>query len=95
MERSTEESYKEGKLSGMFEAYDVIDSAIVKLRNSIDTVWQIHDEEDSLDKAAQEYKDRLTFATNTLFVLRMMFQDEYDAKLDEIKAGMEEYRDEI
>jgi hypothetical protein len=95
MERNPEESYKEGRLSGMFEAYDVFESVIGRLRNSLDTVWQIHDEEDSLDTAAQEYKDRLTFASNTLFTLRMIFQDEYDAKLDEIKAGMEEYRDEI
>jgi hypothetical protein len=93
MDNNLEERYKEGKLNGMFEAYDVIDSAIVKLRHSLDTVWQIHDEEDSLDKSSQEYKDRLTFATNTLFVLRTMFQDDYDAKIDEIKAGMEEYRD--
>jgi hypothetical protein len=90
-----EESYTEAKLNGMFEAYDIIDSAISKLRNSLDTVWQIHDEEDSLDKSSQEYKDRLTFASNTLFTLRMIFQDDYDEKLNQIKSGMKEYRDEI
>jgi hypothetical protein len=89
-----EESYTEAKLNGMFEAYDIIDSAISKLRNSLDTVWQIHDEEDSLDKSSQEYKDRLTFASNTLFTLRMIFQDDYDEKLNQIKSGMKEYRDE-
>jgi hypothetical protein len=93
MSKDLEEQYKEGRLSGMFEAYDIIESAISKLRNSLDTVWQIHDEEDSLDKAAQEYKDRLTFASNTLFTLRMIFQDDYDEKLNQIKSGMEEYRD--
>jgi hypothetical protein len=95
MDNNLEEQYKEGKLSGMFEAYDVVESAISRLRNSLDTVWQIHDEEDSLDKSSEEYKNRLTFASNTLFTLRMMFQDDYDEKLNQIKSGMEEYRDEI
>ena len=95
MNNSPEEQYKEGRLSGMFEAYDVIESAIDKLRNSIDIVWEIHDEGDSLDTSTEGYKDKLIFALHTLFVLRRTFQDEYDSRLDRIKSGMEGYRDEI
>jgi hypothetical protein len=96
MERSPEESYKEGRLSGMFEAYGVFDSVLGRLKDSLDNVWMIHDQADwyTGDNAVKD-KEKLVFAINTLLVLRESFQGKYDDAIDEIKVGMEEYRDEI
>lgn len=81
-----EEKSIETKLSGMFEVYDVFDSEITKLRTSIENVWMIHDREDSLNTSSQEYREKLEFAMHTLFVLRQMFQDEYDVKVSQTKG---------
>lgn len=89
--KNKDENYIEGKLSGMFHAYDAFDVVMRKLKNSIDNVWMIHDHEDIVSKSAQEYKNKLMFAHNTLSVLAEMFNDEYDSRLNEIKAAREEY----
>lgn len=90
---SNNESYLEGKLSGMFSAYEALADSMDKIKNSIDNVWMIHDQEDFISASAQEQKDRLMFARNALSVLEEVFNDEYDSRLNEIKSGMEEYRD--
>ena len=89
---SSNESYLEGKLSGMFNAYEAMANSMDKIRSSIDNVWMIHDQEDFISDSVQEQKDRLMFARNTLSVLEEVFNDEYDFRLNEIKSGMEEYK---
>jgi hypothetical protein len=86
--------YLEGKLEGMFSTYEAFDVVISKLRSSIDNVWMIHDQEDLVKKSSEEQKDRLMFAQNALWVLREMFDDEYDSRLNEVKA-LRDYEDEI
>lgn len=88
------ESYTEAKLSGMFEAYQLIETAIVRLRRSLDNVWMVYDQADSLDQFSQESMERLSFAMNTLFVLRQMFEDEFDMSVSEIKSGIRDYENE-
>jgi hypothetical protein len=88
------EQYLEGKLSGMFNTYEAFDVVMSKLRSSIDNVWMIHDQEDLVKKSSEEHKDRLMFAQNALSVLREMFDDEYDSRLNEVKA-LRDYEDEI
>lgn len=89
------DAYREGRMSGMFEAYDIFVGALRKLENSLDNVWMIHDQGDTLNKSSEEHKAKLSFATSTLFILREMFENEYDQGLADIKSGMKEYRDEI
>jgi hypothetical protein len=91
-----EESYTEAKLNGMFEAYDVFDSVLGRLKDSLDNVWMIYDQADwyNGDNSLKD-KEKLIFAINTLLVLRESFQGKYDEAIDKIKSGMEEYRDEI
>lgn len=89
------DAYREGRMSGMFEAYDIFVGALRKLENSLDNVWMIHDQGDMLNKSSEEQKAKLSFATSTLFILREMFENEYDQGLADIKSGMKEYRDEI
>ena len=84
------ENYIGGKLSGMYQGYEVFDTVFRKLRDSIDNIWMIYDEADSLDKSSEEQKQKLAFAGHTLFVLGQMFQDEYDRQLDKIKAQVNE-----
>lgn len=92
MSKDLEERHNEGKLEGMFAAYEVFETQMGKLRNSLDDVWNIYDQADSLDKATEEHKRKLVFAMHTMFVLTQMFQDGYDEYLWEIKSGMEECR---
>jgi aromatic ring-opening dioxygenase catalytic subunit (LigB family) len=87
---SKNETYLEGKLSGMFNAYEAFDVVMIKLKNSIDNVWMIHDQEDFTSKSAQEHKEKLMFAHGALSVLMEMFNDEYDSRLEEIRALKEE-----
>jgi hypothetical protein len=87
-----DEVYLEGKLSGMFNAYEALADSMNKIKNSIDNVWMIHDQEDFVSASVQEQKDRLMFARNALSVLEELFNDEYDSRLNEIKSGMEDYR---
>jgi len=96
LSRSDEyDAYKEGRMSGMFEAYDIFTNAISKIKDSLDNVWMIHDQGDLLNKSSQEHKEKLSFAMSTLFILRETFENEYDQGLADIKSGMKEYRDEI
>lgn len=88
---SNKESYTESKLNGMFEVYDVFDSILVKLKDSLDNVWMIHDKADwYADSSSEEDKEKLVFAVNTLIVLRQAFQDRYDEVVDKAKAQLEE-----
>jgi hypothetical protein len=86
--------YLEGKLEGMFSTYEAFDVVMVKLRNSIDNVWMIHDQDDFVSKSAQEHKDKLMFAHNALSVLGEMFNDEYDSRLNEVKL-LRDYDNEV
>jgi hypothetical protein len=86
-----DEVYLEGKMDGMAQVYEIFDDALSKLRNSIDNVWMIYDQDDFIRPAITEQKDRLQFSLNTLFVLREMFDGEYDSKIDEIKVLREDY----
>jgi hypothetical protein len=86
---SKDEVYLEGKMEGMIQAYEIFDDAVHKLRNSIENVWMIYDQDDFVTPAITEQKDRLHFSLNTLFVLREMFDGEYDSKIDEVKATLE------
>lgn len=88
------ESYGEAKLEGMFEAYNLADEAIGRLRRSLENVWSIHDQDDSLNKSSQEYRERLEFAISTLSVLRENFGDEFDMSISEIKSGLGNYGNE-
>jgi hypothetical protein len=89
------DAYREGRMSGMFEAYDIFTDAISKIRDSLDNVWMIHDQGDLLNKSSEEHKAKLSFAMSTLFILRETFEDEYNSGLSAIKSGMKEYGDEI
>jgi hypothetical protein len=91
MSKDLEERYNEGKLEGMFAAYDVFETQLGKLRGSLDDVWNIYDHSDSLDNSSEEQKAKLAFAMHTLFVLAQMFEDGYDEHLWEVKAGMRNY----
>lgn len=88
---NNDESYLEGKLSGMFYAYEAFGDVMAKLKNSVDNVWMIHDQEDFVTKTAQEQKEKLMFAHNALSVLAEMFGDEFDSRVNEIKAAKEDY----
>jgi hypothetical protein len=83
--------YLEGKMDGMAQVYEIFDDALGKLKNSIENVWMIYDQDDFIRPAITEQKDRLHFSLNTLFVLREMFDGEYDSKIDEIKVLREDY----
>jgi predicted NBD/HSP70 family sugar kinase len=89
-----DERYLEGKMDGMAQAYEIFDDALRKLRNSIDNVWMIYDQDDFIRPAITEQKDRLHFSLNTLFVLREMFDGEYDSKIDEVKALIDRQKEE-
>jgi hypothetical protein len=88
---SNKESYTESKLNGMFEIYDVFDSVLGKLKDSLDNVWMIHEQADwYVGDSNKEDKEKLVFAINTLLVLRQSFQDRYDEVVDKAKAQLEE-----
>jgi hypothetical protein len=89
--KSSDESYLEGKLSGMFYAHEAFNVVMEKLLNSIDNVWMIHDQEDIVTTSVKEYKDKLMFAHSAISVLREMFGDEFDSRINEIKAAKEDY----
>ena len=88
---SNKESYTESKLSGMFEIYDVFDSVLVKLKDSLDNVWMIHEQADwYVGDSNKQDKEKLVFAINTLLVLRQSFQGKYDEAVAKIKGQIEE-----
>lgn len=89
------ERYQEGKLSGMFEAYDIIEQSITELKKSLDNVWTILDEADSypLDTRSQDQKDKMAFAMHTLFVLQNIFEDKYYEKIEGAKRELERWED--
>lgn len=89
-DEATLKQFLGGQLNGMYQGYEVFDTVFRKLRDSIDNVWMIYDEADSLDQSSEEQKQKLAFARHTLFVLGQMFQDEYDMQLDKVKAQMRE-----
>ena len=88
------DAYLEGRMSGMFEAYDIFVGAISKLENSLDNVWMIHDQGGMLNKSSEEHKAKLSFANSTLFILREMFENEYNQGLADIKSDIKQYEDE-
>ena len=88
------DAYLEGRMSGMFEAYDIFVGAISKLENSLDNVWMIHDQGGMLNKSSEEHKEKLSFANSTLFLLREMFENEYNQGLADIKSDIKQYEDE-
>ena len=92
MRKDLKERYNEGRLEGMFAAYEVFEAQMGKLRNSLSDVWNIYDQAESLDKDAVEQKQKLVFAMDTMFVLAQMFQDGYDEHLWWVKSGMETYK---
>lgn len=91
MQNSPEGGCIEAKLSGMFEVYDVFDSALGKLKDSLDNVWMIHDQADwYAGNSSKEDKDKIIFAINTLLVLQQSFQGKYDEAVNKTKAQLEE-----
>jgi hypothetical protein len=94
-DRSTLAQYFLGKRDGMFEAFELIDDSITELKRSLDNVWMIYDEADSLDGSSQDQKDRISFAMHTLFVLRNIFDDKYYEEIEKAKRDVEEFEDEI
>lgn len=90
-DRSTLAQYFLGKRDGMFEAYEIIEESITELKRSLDNVWMIYDEADSLDGSSQDQKDRIGFAMHTLFVLRNIFDDKYYEEIEKAKRDAEEF----
>lgn len=76
--------YYEGKMQGMYEVYEAFEDSISKLRDSLDNVWMIHDQDDFVTQANKDYKERLGFALNTLNVIGEMFRDQYDIRIDKL-----------
>ena len=82
-----------GKQQGLFEAYELVYDSFKEIRQSLDNVWMILDEADSLDTFSQDQKDRISFANNTLFVLRNIFEDKYYEKIEEAKLKVDGWED--
>ena len=78
--------YYEGKMQGMYEVYEAFDDAVRKLRDSLDNVWMIHDQDDFATQANRDYKSKLGFAINTLNVVSEIFQDRYDIRMEKLVA---------
>jgi|AntAceMinimDraft_11_1070367.scaffolds.fasta_scaffold238831_1 hypothetical protein len=83
--------YLEGKLGGMFECYDIAEKAMSKVIKSLEDVWSIHEMDDNFKNRANNdaYMAKLEFANNSIRMLRQVFQDDYDSKIDEAKALVE------
>lgn len=82
-----------GKQQGLSEAYELVYDSFKEIRQSLDNVWMILDEADSLDGSSQDQKDRISFANSTLFVLQNIFEDKYYEKIEEAKREVEGWED--
>ena len=87
------DGFHEGQLDGYYECYDLATEVIRKLRNSLEEVWSIEQEDSSYPPKQNDQVTKLMFAINTLVHLEEMFQDKYDIGLEIIKSHIESLED--
>ena len=81
-------SFNLGVLRGMYTCHDITHEAITRLRKSLEDVWSI-EWNGTITPEKKAYIDKLNFAIDTLVTANELFQDEYDVKIDELKARTE------
>jgi hypothetical protein len=87
-------SFDVGVLHGMYECHNITSDAISRLRKSLEDVWTI-EWNGTVTPEKKAYMEKLNFALDTLTAFADIFQDDYDVKLDKLKAKAEpEYYEE-